>query len=138
MSTCETAVGAKQGRAKGNKQESQVSRTGRNGWETSRDGRGKTEGTKETSGAPGSRCEENREEELKGRTGSQVTGSEARADERKRRPSGRKRSEARETEWSGSQEEADERKRKRASRGSHLQGRDGGRRKEIADEAACI
>ena len=28
------------------------------------------------------------------------------------------------------------RKRKRASRGSHLQGRDGGRRKEIADEAA--
>ena len=28
--------------------------------------------------------------------------------------------------------------RERVSRGSHLQGRDGGRRKEIADEAACI
>ena len=34
--------------------------------------------------------------------------------------------------------EADERKRKRASRGSQMQGRDGGRKKEIALEAACI
>ena len=34
--------------------------------------------------------------------------------------------------------EADERKRKRASRGSQLQGRDGGRKKEIAEEAADI
>ena len=34
--------------------------------------------------------------------------------------------------------EVDERKRKRASRGSQMQGRDGGRKKEIALEAACI
>ena len=34
--------------------------------------------------------------------------------------------------------EADERKRKRASRGSQMQGRNGGRKKEIAFEAACI
>ena len=60
--------------------------------------------------------------------------------ERKRRDMRRKKEEA-----TGNRSGKPKRRRKpkgggreRASRGSHLQGRDGGRRKEIADEAACI
>ena len=79
------------------------------------------------------------------RTGKRAERKNRMLSNRKQGKSGRKKAKAeRKKEEASTQvraeslKEADERKRKRVSRGSQLQGRDGGRKKEIAEEAADI
>ena len=57
ISTCGTAVGAKQGRAKRNIQRSQVQKAGRNAWETRQDGRWKAGDAKAETVHRASHCE---------------------------------------------------------------------------------
>ena len=59
-STSGTAVGAKLGRTKGNKQEAEYRRTGRTSWETREDGRGEPEKRKRKRGYLRSRREAKR------------------------------------------------------------------------------
>ena len=80
------------------------------------------------------------------RTGKKAEKKNRMLSNRKQGKSGRKKAKAERKERGSeapkceaeSLKEADERKWKRASRGSQMQGRDGGRKKEIAFEAACI